>query len=423
MELAKDNQWWYARSALRGRVEHESTILLVINGRPCRMTHSVRGRDGRPTRSFKFEDSDDRYYWTGLRGQIAELELGNVEGARSTSRIVEPAAAHSPPRTTKAPRRVSHPIPTEPSSPGYWPATMAHADWSIHAGKRWMVTATLKNSLYSVSIPTPVEDVSSLTSGANSVVGFDFPIGVPAAYALLAGITDFSAALRRLGTGRWSRFYDVAEDPSDIALDRPFYPMRPGGTSRQQLLDGLGLADQSDLLRVCERKGPHRAHAASPLFWTLGGQQVGKAAITGWRDVIRPALNRDEIALWPFDGPLTELLASGRTVVVETYPADACAYLGMSRPGTSWSKRNQLDRAAWSDHLLEWARKRPVQFASRLVAEIQDGFRSAADGEDRFDALVGMLAMIEVVAGFRELFEPAREIARVEGWMFGMSAS
>ncbi len=102
-----------------------------------------------------------------------------------------------------------------------------------------MVTAALKNSLYCVSIPTPVEDLRGLTSGANAVVGFDFPIGVPAEYAVLAGITDFSTVLPQLGTGRWSRFYDVAEDPSDIALDRPFYPMRPGDTSRH-VVDSTG---------------------------------------------------------------------------------------------------------------------------------------------------------------------------------------
>lgn len=30
--------------------------------------------------------------------------------------------------------------------------------------------------------------------------------------------------------------------------------------------------------------------AACPLFWTLGGNQAGKAAIAGWRDILQPAL-------------------------------------------------------------------------------------------------------------------------------------
>ena len=45
------------------------------------------------------------------------------------------------------------------------------------------------------------------------------------------------------------------------------------------------------LLRVCELKTEH-SQAACSLFWTLGGNQVGKGALTGWQEVIRPALLR-----------------------------------------------------------------------------------------------------------------------------------
>ena len=43
------------------------------------------------------------------------------------------------------------------------------------------------------------------------------------------------------------------------------------------------------LLRRCERGGNGHKQACC-LFWTLGGNQVGKAAIIGWRDVLAPAL-------------------------------------------------------------------------------------------------------------------------------------
>ena len=59
------------------------------------------------------------------------------------------------------------------------------------------------------------------------------------------------------------------------------------------------------------------------LFWTLGPNQVGKAAIIGWRDVLTPALGSDKsVVLWPFDGSLDQLLKPGNVVIVETYPAE-----------------------------------------------------------------------------------------------------
>ncbi len=155
------------------------------------------------------------------------------------------------------------------------------------------------------------------------LLGVDFPIGVPQAYAERAGITEFRTALE----GFDDRFYAVAERQDEIDLRRPFYPMRPGDRRRQQLLEGLGLAAWSDLLRRCDRRSATRA-AACAIFWTLGGQQVGKAAITGWRDLLAPALQAGlDLALWPFQGSLDELLTRHRFVVAETYPAEVYRHL------------------------------------------------------------------------------------------------
>jgi len=72
------------------------------------------------------------------------------------------------------------------------------------------------------------------------------------------------------------------------------------------------------------------------VFWTLGGKQVGRAAIIGWRDLLVPALQDPSIdlRLWPFDGDLVDLIAPGAMVVAETYPAEACVHLGMTPPRT-----------------------------------------------------------------------------------------
>src|SRR5690606_33770734 len=125
--------------------------------------------------------------------------------------------------------------------------------------------------------------------GAPVLVGFDFPIGLPSAYARHAGIQRFQEVLPAFGTGRWERFYDAAAAADEIDLARPFYPMRPGGTSQRHLTEALGVASITDLLRTCERRNGTRG-AASPLFWTMGGKQVGKAAIIGWKQVLAPAV-------------------------------------------------------------------------------------------------------------------------------------
>jgi len=70
--------------------------------------------------------------------------------------------------------------------------------------------------------------------GGHVVVGFDFPIGVPAAYAGRAGVERFRDFLAQLGRDGWGRFYDVAEKPHDIGVRRPFYPMRNGRPSITQ---------------------------------------------------------------------------------------------------------------------------------------------------------------------------------------------
>lgn len=57
------------------------------------------------------------------------------------------------------------------------------------------------------------------------------------------------------------------------------------------LKKGLSLKMFDELRRLCEMSVPAWSvypgrRAACPLFWTLGGQQVGKAAILGWREVL-----------------------------------------------------------------------------------------------------------------------------------------
>lgn len=317
------------------------------------------------------------------------------------------------------------------------PSIVAHADWSVEARKRWMVVARLgRDGRYVAEGPRLVGDpgrlIDTLLAEAGPkgrvFLGFDFPVGLPRAYAAKAGIQHMVDALIQFGEGAWRDFYNVAARPEEIGLYRPFYPDRtPPGRhfSYSQLLAGLGLVGRDELMRHCDRGPP----AAAPIFWTVGGNQVGKAALAGWRDLVAPALRerRAEVGVWPFDGTLAELLASKPVTLAETYPGEIYSHLGLRfgrRAGTGNSgKRVQADRVGNAAVLLAWARRAGVRVSAELRRQIVDGFGKAPAGEDPFDATVGVFGMLNIVLGRRATGEPdAPAIRAVEGWILGRSA-
>ena len=321
------------------------------------------------------------------------------------------------------------------------PTLVAHADWGTAPAKRWQAQATLRNGRYIATAPQPVGDATTLLArlrataddrtqpGGAVFVGFDFPIGLPAAYAEQVGVADFLTFLPSLGREECAAFYDFAERADEIGPYRPFYPRRPGGTRQHHLLAALGLDAVDKLRRRCEARHEDRA-AASPLFWTLGAQQVGRTAIAGWRDVLAPGL-RDptlDVAIWPFAGRLDELLRAGRIVVAETYPAEVYHHLRITwpvtTPGRRSGKRSSIARQTVAPTLLRWADATGVALDPPLRAAIVDGFGPSPSGEDPFDAVVGLFGMLNVVLGRRSSGDPDDErIRRVEGWILGQRAA
>lgn len=308
------------------------------------------------------------------------------------------------------------------------PILVAHADWSVDRRKRWLALAELQpRGDYAAALPQPAGAADTLlyrlralaAPGSIILAGFDFPIGLPAAYARRAGIEAFLPCLEQFGHGEWADFYRVAETPEQISLHRPFYPQRPGGTSIHHLLEGLGLASRHELYRVCERAHLDRG-AAAPLFWTLGAQQVGKAAITGWRDMLAPALRDPELrlAIWPFAGELDEVLTPGALVVAETYPAEAAHFLGLAGRG---SKREQAVRRQHAERLLSLAWELRVVLDPDLDEAIRDGFGADRMAEDRYDSFVGLLGMLAVLRERQPAGAPPPAVAPVEGWILGMA--
>ena len=307
------------------------------------------------------------------------------------------------------------------------PALVAHADWSVQPGKRWMARAVHQpGGGYLAEAPAPVGaledfwDRLAADAGPGAIlVGFDFPIGLPAAYARHAAIEGFLEALQRFGDD----FYKVARTPEEISLARPFYPDRPGACRRQDLLDALRFQSWDCLHRRCDRATARR-QAACPMFWTLGGNQVGKAMIVGWRDLLAPARrNGVDVAIWPFDGALAALIHEHRFVVAETYPGEVYGHLGLSLR-TGGGKRSQFARQANAARLLDWASGAKLALAPALRSEITAGFSSARGADDRFDAVVGLFGLINVVRGARpsgESDDPT--VRRIEGWILGQETS
>lgn len=334
------------------------------------------------------------------------------------------------------------------------PHLVVHADWSVDARKRWMAVAVRQpDGGYLAGSPEPVGPVDSLidrliarAGGGRVMLGLDVVLGLPAAYADRIGARDFREAIARIaGDPDWAGALDPATTLDEVSLLRPFFPRRAGlfprlagsrSTGAGQggpaaLAARLGLGGPDDLRRICDHATTAR-RAAAPLFWTMGPAQVGRAAAHAWRHLLVPAAGHGDtdaqtrLGLWPFDGPLDSLLASHAVTLVEAYPAEFQRHLGvrmgrMAGNGRG-SKRNRDDRAANAPMLIEAGRRMGLTLNIDLMAEIGDGFGDVAAGEDRFDAVIGMMGMLQVLAGDRPTGEPrVAPVVTVEGWILGQS--
>lgn len=309
------------------------------------------------------------------------------------------------------------------------PALIAHADWGKEPNKRWCSVANLgDDGKYRAIAPEQVGDVSTFferllhrANGGGVFAGFDFPIGLPVSYAKRAKIKNFPEALKRFGRGRWKNFYEPATSANDISTTRPFYPQGDStGTKKSSLAEKLGVAD---LRRRCEVRHVDRPKDAEILFWLVGPQQVGKAAISGWEKLISPALKWDTPpAIWPFDGPLTDLLYRHEFVIAETYPREFYGHLNLSVGTSGYPKSSRDARINDAPAFYDWAKKRKenIRLQKSLQEAINDGFGDGKSGEDQFDAVVGLFGMIDIVIGELPAYFPDNpNIRNIEGWILG----
>lgn len=298
-----------------------------------------------------------------------------------------------------------------------------HADWSVDARKRWMTLARRRAGHWHVTAPEPVGEPSNLIErllvrAGNAPVGFgvDFPLGLPRFYATRAGIGDFRAWLRGLDPA--SPFFAPCASLGEVGLERPFYPKSSiAGAGQMALLaERLGLSGADALRRDVDWPTARRPGAA-PLFWTMGANQCGKAGLAAWRDCLLPAMRAGlPLDLWPYAGRFVDVLAGGRIVLAETYPAEAMVQLGIPRLG---SKRRQADRAGLAPAIGTAMVRLGAVADDGLAAMLDNGFGAAPDGEDRFDSLLGALNVIAVIDGAPDGVPDDPVIRAVEGWVLG----
>ena len=301
-------------------------------------------------------------------------------------------------------------------------STLVHSDWSVHGKKRWSAIAHHTKNGWRIEAIELFAEISDLLSGPldrSILAGFDFPIGLPGFWYEAAGIPDFVSFIDKVRSGELPQFFMVSDAASEISFSRPFYPNSAGKKNekkKQDLLSQLNLSMSSQLLRQCEKAHGNR-NDASPLFWTIGAKQVGKAALSGWKEVIFP-LHEKGALIWPFQTlQLTE--KSKKLVLLETYPAQ---YYDFFEPRLmkGRSKRRQNDRVIAGSKILSWLNTRNVLVLPSLETRIKDGFGLSEDGEDPFDALVGLCGMLDVVLGNRSSSPRLSPLhLGQEGWIFG----
>jgi hypothetical protein len=87
------------------------------------------------------------------------------------------------------------------------------------------------------------------------------------------------------------------------------------------------------------------------------------------------------------------------------------------------SKRRQADRAALGDAMATVLAGLDARPEPALPAALTDGFGADAAGEDRFDSLLGLLCVLNVLAGRRPDGVPDDPWLRTwEGFVLGQTA-
>ncbi|WP_254869748.1 methyltransferase type 12 [Thalassospira sp. HF15] len=295
------------------------------------------------------------------------------------------------------------------SAKGRWVAKARRSDtgWEIHTIEPVGMLNQFRGSLSDHGAQNPVW------------LGLDMPIGFVDAWYNGANVKDFKALLSLLETDQWREFFDVCQSPDEIRHIRPFYPQSSGAkgsVTRDHLIKALGLADFNALHRDCEFPTRKRT-AACPSFWTLGANQVGKGMLHGLKHLILPGY-ADGFHIWPFMGDLETLCKSPGVTLIETYPGEIYGWLDAK---SELTKSNQNSREHYLHKLRDNAHANGIEIRDAVWNDIKDGFGPDHGKDDAFDALIGVMGLIEIADGRRPEHLPRTpSVLEREGWIVGL---
>lgn len=298
------------------------------------------------------------------------------------------------------------------------PRFFVSADWSKDPRKRSVYVADLSERLIyrearsDWALPSLMALARHLSERGSVLVGVDLVLGVPQSYwelVLAESRHDRPATfidwLEQLGND--GGFFDPAHtvrNHGQWRVDRPWFLVPPGAGSltsfKAMVYDGF-------------LRGIDRATGAKPLFIVSGiPGTVGSGTRDFWRELTPHLSGHRDFRIWPFDGPLSELLERG-IVLTETYPGLAYAAalaerLPTERTNVAKTKQEQRTRAC---NLLAQA-----AWVTAFDVDIGD-LQNARQTEDDFDALFTAAAVLRCYLESTPVVDPDWIDATAEGSM------
>ena len=238
-----------------------------------------------------------------------------------------------------------------------------------------------------------VEAASRLTGP--TLVLVDVAIGLPAGLfdamrtaAERRDVVHVIDLLRARLPGDW---FGEANQPEDWSIRSPYIRVPKGDGSLTAFVSSAS-AQGVNIRRAIDAD----TAARSPLILSGIPGTVG----SGSRDVLGALGNLDstKVAVWPFDGALTELLASGRIVVGEILSACAlrsCAARRLSRRAFAPRGRKERRPASERPRFTSWNSSNGIKIVGIALAP---GLLVRARGdEDDFDAYLSALAVTRLL--------------------------
>lgn len=416
--VARDNQWWYSSHPLSRQLDDAEHIILMVDGRRCPMTHSAMGRDGRVTRSFRFDRGPDRDAWVSQRGQPVRIEIelvgpavGNSDRPTALPTAVDP--------NSKAAALGQEPLPEEPvqlTPPNLGIRSTDHArifgaylfcDWSAANHPKtgpdstWLadgwfesngtfVWGVCENPPTRLSAEQLVRDriLFHRHQGRRTLVGFDFPFGYPAS-ALSQIVGRPQANWRDLWQLLTQRIDDSEQNANNrfplasainAVLNERWYWGTPTPTdSLLSTKSDRGEVPEFRLVEESLRSSGRRPFSVWQLF---GNGSVGSQTLVGLPTCER--LRADDqlgLRVWPFE-------------------------TGLAAPST-WTTWNILAEV-WPGAIVIDESLHATKDAAQMLSMV----RWAAE----HDACGTLAPMFEVPS----LVQPDRQkIEKIEGWILG----